>query len=112
MDQRDWSATGPLPSLRRVIASEDACAPVANAPGTDSTTELNSLQLAHVSFDSFTQRLQVVTTFHARDDAATAGFACPFLDDPSHLDKVIVSQKQLAQRIIAMRVKPGRDNHK
>ena len=40
----DWSATVPVAALsRRVIASEDACAPVTiAAPGTDSVTAIET----------------------------------------------------------------------
>src|SRR5207237_10153773 len=85
--------------------------PVAPDRKSEIITELGSLQLSHMRSHRFTQRLEVVTAFHTRDNAAAAGFAGPVLDDPSHLYKIIVSQKQLAQRIAAVRVKAGRDNY-
>ncbi len=67
-----------------------------------------SLQLPHMRPHRLAQGIQIISAFHAGDDAAVAGFARPLFHDTRHLYKVFIAEEQLSQRIAFVCVEPRR----
>src|ERR1051326_600728 len=71
--------------------------------------KLSIFQLTHVRADGFAEGFEIVTAFETRNDAAPATAVSPLLQCPREVNKIMVHQQQLPQRVAEMRIKARGD---